>query len=410
MKNSNNSILKIIPYSICVLLVLISCQSRDQELAHISTPSKEGGEPNLHISSDGTPLLSWIEYDEDMVSLVFSRWKDDQWSIPKEIAKGNNWFVNWADFPSLVTYKNNPNHLAAHWLEKSAEGTYDYDVRVSQSKDGGNSWSESFVLHTDGIAAEHGFVSFLPLDEGRTFATWLDGRNTKNDTLVNSNHGHGGSMTLRAAEFDIDGNLYHEDEIDDRVCECCQTSAAMTDRGPIVVYRDRSENEIRDIYVSRREDGKWTTPHAVYHDNWHIQGCPVNGPSIVTNGRMVAVAWFSMAENKPEVKVAFSSDNGNNFDSPFTIDGGDPLGRVDMLYSNNDVVLVSWLEQTEDGAEIVLGKVHMKDGLLEKKTLVSTDNSRQSGFPRMELKGNELFIAWTAADSITAVKTGILKI
>jgi len=43
--------------------------------------------------------------------------------------------------------------------------------------------------------------------------------------------------------------------LDTRVCECCQTSVAMTAEGPVVVYGDCSEaeKEIRDISIVRLE-------------------------------------------------------------------------------------------------------------------------------------------------------------
>ncbi|MDX1407284.1 MAG: hypothetical protein R3330_04100, partial [Saprospiraceae bacterium] len=171
--------------------------------------------------------------------------KGDSWSPRREIARGSDWFVNWADFPSVVAFSDGRS-LAAHWLQKSASGTYDYDVRISVSKDMGETWSGSFIPHTDGIPAEHGFVSMIPADSNRILAIWLDGRHMQ----AGEGHGHrhgGGAMTLRAAEFDVDGNLFAEAELDSMVCECCQTDAAMTSTGPIVVYRNRSDQEIRDI-------------------------------------------------------------------------------------------------------------------------------------------------------------------
>jgi len=271
--------------------------------------------------------LSWVEYLNDTTdALVFSKLENEKWSTPKTIATGSDWFVNWADFPSLVAYEDEGKTLAAHWLQKRAEGTYDYDVHIAQSKDGGDTWSSSFIPHRDSIAAEHGFVSMLPTSDNKIFATWLDGRNTKGEGHEEDSHGHGhhGAMTLRTAVFDENGKLSEEAELDNRICDCCQTSAAMTDDGVIVAYRDRSEKEIRDISIVRKVNGKWTTPKPVFNDNWLIAGCPVNGPALAANGKNVAIAWFTMSEEKPQVKVAFSDDSGANFSEPIRIDEGNP--------------------------------------------------------------------------------------
>src|SRR5262245_18891800 len=118
--------------------------------------------------------------------------------------------------------------------------------------------------------------------------------------------------------------------LDMKVCECCQTSAAMTDDGPVVVYRDSSDQEIRDISVIRLTDGKWSQPRWVAQDGWQINGCPVNGPAIAASGRRVAVAWFTGAAGAQNVKLAFSGDLGESFGETITVDDGSPLGRVDV--------------------------------------------------------------------------------
>jgi len=140
----------------------------------------------------------------------------------------------------------------------------------------------------------------LPLSANKIFATWLDGRNTKGEGHTNKEHGHGhhGAMTLRSAIFDKSGALTQETELDNRICDCCQTSAALTDKGPIVAYRDRSETEVRDISV------------------------------IKADGAFIAIAWYSMPKGKAEVKVAFSEDSGSTFQRPIQIDNGNPLGRI----------------------------------------------------------------------------------
>jgi hypothetical protein len=47
---------------------------------------------------------------EGRFSLRFALKKGDGWSAPRVIAEGANWFVNWADFPSMVALPT------ARWL------------------------------------------------------------------------------------------------------------------------------------------------------------------------------------------------------------------------------------------------------------------------------------------------------
>ena len=96
----------------------------------LSPASVASGEPNLFVDPSGQVYLSWVEEVESGHELRYAAWQDEQWSSPQTIAQGDNWFVNWADFPSMAV---TDAFAAAHWLQKSAEGTYDYDVQVALS-------------------------------------------------------------------------------------------------------------------------------------------------------------------------------------------------------------------------------------------------------------------------------------
>ena len=379
----------------------------------LATPCRKGGEPNLYISADGTPFLSWVEYLNDTTDgLYFSSLEHGQWKEPIEIARGSNWFVNWADFPSLSGFGGGKEKLAAHWLAMAGEGTYDYDVQVAISPDGGRNWGRPFVPHQDGVKAEHGFVTLLPLDSNRMFAAWLDGRNTK--TPNEGGHGHGqGAMSLRAGFFSDKGQMLEEQEVDGRVCDCCQTDAVQVPGGLIVAYRDRSEEEARDISVARWINGQWQPPAKVHEDDWKISGCPVNGPALAAHGGQVALAWYTAARDTPRVLLVFSQDGGAYFNAPFRLDGGKPLGRVDVSWMDENCLAVSWMEETGEEAEtrLVIVDKRAPDDIRDFFVLVRNSKARASGFPIIEALGeNQLLAAWTQADSTgTRVKTAIVN-
>ncbi|MBL8166569.1 MAG: exo-alpha-sialidase [Acidobacteria bacterium] len=372
------------------------------QVRELASPAGTGsGQPNLAVAPDGRVYLSWIErLGEGRFSLRFSSLEKEKWSVPQVIAEGSNWFVNWADFPSMVVLPD--GSLAAHWLAKSGAGTFEYDVTIARSFDGGKTWGKPFVPHRDGVKAEHGFVSLFAAQDGNLAAVWLDGREMKSDAHdAHGGHGHG-NMTLRTVKIKRDGTLIEEAVLDTRVCECCQTSAAMTADGPVVVYRDRSDEEIRDISIVRLRDGKWSQPVSVFKDNWQINGCPVNGPSIAASGRRVAVAWFTGVNDKPRVKLAFSNDAGASFGEPITVDDGNPAGRVEALMLADGSALVCWLEKLPGGGEVRMRRIK-PDGKFDAAITVSaTGAARSNGFPQMARTGNTLVFAWTGPKVMTA--------
>lgn len=362
------------------------------EIAHIE-------EPYLFTSKLGDTYLSWIEKTDSVNFFKYSKLDGEVWSEEKTIAQGSDWFVNWADYPQLSAFTDGT--LVAVFLQKSGEGTFAYDVRITISKDG-KQWSEPFVLHDDQTQTEHGFLSMVPWGENM-LVTWLDGRNTGGGGH-DHDHGHHGQMTVRAAVLDTDGKKIEEWELDNRVCDCCQTTAAMTEDGPVVIFRDRSETEIRDLGIAKFENGNWNETAPVYMDLWEIAACPVNGPRVSALENQVAVAWYTAAKDNPEVKVTFSKDNGNTFEEPTKIDLGQTLGRVDIEMIEKDKAMVCWMDE----GKILVRSVDSSGRLGNPIQVATSSDKRSSGFPQMTKNGNTLWFAWTD-DSADLRKVKVAK-
>lgn len=376
----------------------------------VPAPAVPGsGEPNLTVDDSGVAYLSWLEPSATGHALRFARWAGDGWGEPRTIVDRPDLFVNWADFPSLAVLEDGT--LAAHWLEKSGPGTYSYDVRMAFSDDRGDSWGDEIVVHDDGLEAEHGFVSLVP-HHGGLAALWLDGRATVD----------GDPMTLRFATVDGSGTVTGRTRVDASVCDCCQTAMVPAASGLVAAYRDRTEDEIRDIYVARYVDGEWTEGRPVHDDGWEIAGCPVNGPSLAARGDTVAIAWFTAAEtqgdgaeSRDEVRaagergrslVAFSTDGGATFGPPVRVDDGRSMGRVDIIALDGSAALVAWLERTEQGAEVRIRRV-TATSVGPAFTVAGAAAARAAGFPRLARTGDSVLFAWTSSGADGGVRTAV---
>jgi hypothetical protein len=375
-----------------------------------SPTGQDSREPELTTSADGRLIMSWVErVGEKRHRLRFATREAAGWSEARTVAEGDNWFINWADFPSVVALAD--GSMAAHWLVKSGKGTYAYDVHIALSKDNGQTWGRPIIPHTDGTQTEHGFVSLIPLSDGRVGAVWVDGRATKD---VKEGHDEDAplpvSMQLRYAAIDADGRLSDEAVLDERICECCQTSVVMTSEGPIAAYRDRSDKEVRDIHFVRRQGEGWSGPRPVHADNWEINGCPVNGPSIAADGRRVVLAWFTGEGDSPRVQVAFSGDAGATFSTPTRVDDGEVMGRVDVVLLHDGSALVSWMAGNTEGGANKVRRVAPDGTLGPVAVIAQTDVSRSSGFPRMALLGDTVYFAWTQFGKPSRVRTATVDV
>jgi len=201
--------------------------------------------------------------------------------------------------------------------------------------------------------------------------------------------------------FDRDWTQLTEDAVDTRVCDCCPTAVAVTAAGPIVAFRDRTDDETRDISVSRLVDETWTEPVSVHHDGWHINGCPVNGPALSASGRDVAVAWFTAPQDNGQVFVAFSQNAGTAFGAPVRVDEKGSLGRVDVELMPDGSAIVSWIERADTQAAFMVRRVERSGRRSPTTTVTTLGSNRSSVYPRMARRGNEIIFAWTDPDSLS---------
>jgi hypothetical protein len=381
------------------------------DLRPVAPPTPAGSaEPHLAVAPDGVVWMSWLEErPQGGHALRGARLDSARWTPPFTIAEGDSFFANWADFPTLLA--RGGDRLVAHYLWKSGAGTYAYDVRLTRSDDGGRTWSAPVVAHRDGTPTEHGFVSLVPWDGG-TRAVWLDGRNGVRDSAGHMLPVPEGTaeMTLRTTVLADDGTLAVDWELDGRVCDCCQTAAVATPQGALVAYRDRDANEIRDIWLTRMEAGRWSEPYPLHVDGWRIAGCPVNGPALAASGNRVAAAWFTGAHDTSRVRVAFSEDGGARFGPPIEVDEGAPLGRVHVLLLDGGDALVAWLEARGKEALFQVRRVAADGAIGPATTVARTATARSSGFPRIARSGDRVVLAWTEAGKPSHVRTALARI
>jgi hypothetical protein len=336
--------------------------------------------PRLADGLDGRLILSWMERHDAGATLRYSILEKGELSTPRDAVDEARMFVNWADLPGVMQVAE--HHLIAHWLRYSADQVYSYDVVVSQSFDDGDTWSEPIAMHTDGTPTEHGFASLYRAPNG-VGLLWLDGRETPE-----------GPMTLRAAVITPNGDREQEFVVDESVCDCCQTDVAIAASGPIAAYRDRTIDEIRDIYVSRQIDGTWMRGERVAADDWEIGGCPVNGPSIIADNRNVAVAWFTAAHGKPAVRVVRSSDSGASFSEPLNIASGRVSGYVGLVHLPHGQLAISWVSRNADGSNQLNVRLVEADGELAPVQAIASINQLRV-FPQLGFQDGSLYLFWT---------------
>jgi hypothetical protein len=343
-------------------------------------------------SSDRGVIASWIEQSGQSTStLKFAERTASGWSAPMTVSTGNNWFLSYADPPNIM--RRSDGTLVANWQVSTNPELEGSDLTITYSTDDGKTWAKPFLPHHDGTKGQHAFPSFFELPGNGLGVVWVDARaQAANPEDLDA------SYSVRYAQFDSSWKRTGEGEIDAKTCECCSTSSAVTSDGVITAYRDRAEqgkNEIRDIAVSRFENGKFTAGAIVHPDNFETYSCPVNGPMVTARDKQAVVAWFTVKNDQGQAWAAFSNDAGRTWDMPIRLDDGGSLGRVDVELLDDGSAIASWVEFADKRGQFRLRRIEPSGMKSAAINVAGVEGSSSSGFPRVARRGKELVFAWT---------------
>ena len=340
-----------------------------------------------------------------------ARWREESnsWSPAVIIHSSRQLFINWTDAPSISSTQS--GRLYAHWLEKNKLDTpYAYDVQLAYSDDNGRHWQAMGTPSPEQApheSAYDGFLSFLPSsDKMRAF--WISARSPG----ANGSAEEQKKMTLQTVL--LDPTAQQGQTLDADICSCCNTTAIQAATGPIIFYRNHTPHEIRDIYTVRHADGKWSKPAAVHHDHWEINGCPVNGPKAATNGKLIAIAWFTAAGGEKQIKLAWSKDNGKSYSTPINIDTlspDGPLGQIGLIMTPDGQAIISWIGQVKQrkSASLFLRRADATGHISAYYEVREIRANETKTVPQLAWLKAQLFMTWTASQD-GKKKTVLIKI
>lgn len=302
-------------------------------------------------------LMTWLEPGG---KLKFSRFSGETWTPPVTITEPVS-LLDAADPPSLTVLDTQ----AVRRTLIARTG----DV-VARSGDAGRTWARL-------PAPSLPFASFAGGDEGG-YAFWLSA---------------GGAGTELLGTRILAGGT----PLDPSVAAGAGTAAAMTWDGPVVVYRDRGDEDVDDVALVRRQDADWTPPLTVHAEAWHGSrepSRPQTGPRVAAFERRVAVAWSA-----DRVLVAFSEDAGRTFGAAVEVDAPAadrrPAGVVDVALDEQGDALVLWTTAEGTGEALRLARVAPDGERGEELILASGPAGHFTGMPQITPAGRRVAVTWT---------------
>lgn len=214
---------------------------------------------------------------------------------------------------------------------ESQRNPYAGRIEYLVSHDGGDNWSGSRVVHRDSTQeAGHDFFDTVALPDGRVAVSWLDKSYEK------------GGRPVHVAVTDSSGGFAYETVADDYACECCRTALYEHDGTMVLLYRNIEQTAlgtVRDIHYSVSDNGGVSFRRgAVYsNDGWRIEGCPHNGPDVVTDGESLFSTWFTAGKNKGLFYGKLALDSGRLEQTLLDADGH--FAQLALLADGRQVVV-----------------------------------------------------------------------
>jgi hypothetical protein len=360
----------------------------------IPNPATAGSiQPNWTTTSDGGPLLSWVEPGKDgAYSLRYALRRGSGWSEVRTVAANRRFFRHPAEAPELLSLKDGT--LIAHWVENGKEDSDAEYIFVSSSRDGIH-WTAPLMAHHDRGPVQHGLASMVASGPSEASILWLQALK-----------GEDGPVSLMRTVVGADGKEVKEEEVDQDVCSCCPTSVVKTAKGLLVAYRGHTPQNIRDIAVRTLENGRWSAPKILNPDKWRISACPVNAASAAAKDDRVAIAWYTGRNDSPRVQITFSSDDGATFAKPVQVNTTKTIGYVSTALNGDRGALVSWIEEGDKTSRVMVRLV-LPSGVVGPPLQIAQGSKQSLGYPRLLRSGSDTWIAW--GDTKAGPRTAYLK-
>ena len=383
-------VLRQIGINLVLILSLFSCISPQQETKQeneikvISSTNHMAHSVYLTKNQAGIPVIGWTEQDTTenkqkyfYFSVLDSASNDFKNKLLIPIAQ--HAALHTEGMPKIA-FKETGEIVAVFEVKLESEfNPYAGEIHYIVSKDGGKHWAAPQVVHSSRAAHKgRAFFDMITLADGEIGISWLG-----------ESYADGGRPVM-FAKTNTANTFVNELMVDSMACECCRTAIyADKDGTTSIVYRDIINNSIRDISVSVSHDhgNSFSDPVCFSGDHWNINGCPHNGPDVVSDKYNIYATWFTGGD---ESGVYYAKLNKQTLDTEKQLISKDARNIQLTPDSGSSVVVYneSYSNQGEFYARIVAMNTES-----EQKTLINDKNKRSHSPVIIEWEGKNI-ISW----------------
>ena len=271
-----------------------------------------------------------------------------------------------------------------------AKGTdFAGQVMVARSAD-----AKTFAMPkplTDDVISQR-FVSFSLDPSGDVFAAWIDKRNLA--------AAHRAARTYDGAAlafaWSTGGKDFAVTRIaKDNTCECCRIGVAFAGpHKPVVMWRNMYPGSVRDHAVMTFDGEKQGPVNRVAVDDWKIEACPHQGPSLAVDASGAYHAtWFTDGARRQRLFYARSTDGGKTFSTPMQVGNNDRQPSRPFVLAAGGTLWLAWKEF--DGEQSTVNLMQSRDaGATWSNPRVAATTTDASDHPLLIAKGGDMYLSW----------------
>jgi hypothetical protein len=350
----------------------------------------------LGCASTVTPTLApdgslWLAFDVDnKVYVTHSTDRGRRFSAPVAITPEKVHLDNGPDARSAIAVDAQGRVFVSYAIFK--DNNYNAEVFFSRSTDQGKSFSAPRPL-VDNTASQR-FAALAVSPNGDLFATWLD----KRGVVAAAKKGKTYPGAALAYAWSKDGGAHFTPSriALDNTCECCRIGVGFNGPDqPVVVFRNVFGGTVRDHALLSFKDANTPGPmHRVAVDNWRLNGCPHQGPSLaISSAGAYHVVWSTQGDARKGLFYARSTDKGAHFSAPMTLGNPDHERSRPYVGAVPGTVWIVWKEFDGENS-VVNGRVSHDDGARWSpvRTVARTEDA--SDHPMLVHDGHKIYLSW----------------
>ncbi|MBS0308646.1 MAG: exo-alpha-sialidase [Proteobacteria bacterium] len=277
---------------------------------------------------------------------------------------------------------------------------YTGEIRFVRSLDGGRSFSPPITVHTNRDLITHRFDSMIVDRSGRIYVAWIDKRDL--EAAVARKEKYAGAALYYAVSDDSGASFKGDYKIADHSCECCRIALALNPAGqPVALWRHIFSPNIRDhALVTLTPDGKLAAPMRATFDDWRVDACPHQGPSLAYGAEGTRhQVWFNVRNDEGGVFYA-SAPAGEGLRTPMKL-GSAQATHADVAVAGKKIVL-AW-KQFDGKTTAILAKIS-RDGGDHWHDTELAHTSGDSDQPRLLTHAGDILLVWrTQLDGVRVI-------